>query len=240
MDDTELLQEAHDLFSQRDMQQNWVVKQLIHSILWSKQKRPGNGSLEDAHTCIVSNPGLIHDLLELLSWMMRNKPPISAVRLPYLESLSLHASYTRDQVFISAGKGTFEKPYFTQSGVLHIPEKKLDIFFADINKSEADYSPSTMYKDYAVTEKLFHWQSMSTTSDSSPTAQRYIHHAEKGYTPLLFMRESRTDDAGITRPYVFAGPLQYVKHEGSNPVNFIWELSYPLPERVLQWARRVS
>lgn len=28
--------------------------------------------------------------------------------------------------------------------------------------------------------KVFHWQSPSTTSDNSPTEQRYVHHREKG------------------------------------------------------------
>ena len=58
--------------------------------------------------------------------------------------------------------------------MLHISEKKLDVFFADINKSESDFSPTTMYEDYAVTDRLFHWQSQSQTSETSSVGQRYV------------------------------------------------------------------
>ena len=33
-----------------------------------------------------------------------------------------------------------------------------------MNKSEKDFSPSTMYEDYAINDKLFHWQSQSQDS----------------------------------------------------------------------------
>jgi len=31
-------------------------------------------------------------------------------------------------------------------------------FRLTLNKSEKDYSPSTMYQDYSINEELFHWQ----------------------------------------------------------------------------------
>ncbi|OLN27466.1 Helicase, C-terminal:Type III restriction enzyme, res subunit:DEAD/DEAH box helicase, N-terminal [Desulfosporosinus metallidurans] len=42
-----------------------------------------------------------------------------------------------------------------------------------LNKSEKDYSPSTMYQDYSINEELFHWQSQSRTTVESLTGQRY-------------------------------------------------------------------
>jgi len=31
--------------------------------------------------------------------------------------------------------------------ILHVPGRKLDLFFAEINKNEVDFSPTTMYED---------------------------------------------------------------------------------------------
>lgn len=95
-------------------------------------------------------------------------------------------------------------------------------------------------KDYALTDRLFHWQSQSQTSDSSVTGQRYINHREQGYTPLLFIRDRKKLANRLTSPYLFAGPLRYRSHEGSRPISIIWELEHPLPARVLAWARRVA
>ena len=58
--------------------------------------------------------------------------------------------------------------------------KKLDIFFITLNKSDKDFSPSTLYEDYAINERLFHWQTQSKTSIESPTGQRYINHLKTG------------------------------------------------------------
>lgn len=50
--------------------------------------------------------------------------------------------------------------------------KKVDLFFVTLNKSDKDYSPTTMYNDYSINDTLFHWQSQSTTSRESKTGQR--------------------------------------------------------------------
>ena len=50
-----------------------------------------------------------------------------------------------------------------------------------------------MYQDYSINESLFHWQSQSTTSDSSPTGQRYQNHRRQGGKVLLFVRESKQE-----------------------------------------------
>ena len=142
---------------------------------------------------------------------------------------------------LALGLGSFERPKLSLEGVLHIPERKIDIFFADINKSEADFSPTTMYEDYALTDRLFHWQSQSGTSDTSPVGQRYIRHESQGYTPLLFIRERNKLANGLTAPYLFTGALRYSRHEGSKPMSIVWELTdAPLPARILSWARRAG
>ncbi len=92
----------------------------------------------------------------------------------------------------------------------------------------------------AVTDRFFHWQSQSQTSDSSPVGRRYIEHQAQGFTPILFIRDRKRLSNGLTSPYIFAGPLRYHKHEGSKPITFIWELEHALPAKALSWARRVG
>lgn len=240
MDDTFLIKEMLDLISlDNKLFEPSLSEILFHSLLWGKNGKPENGMI-GAQEFLNDHLGLKHDLRELLEWLMKNKTPTVSHKLSDLtEPLNLHCSYSREQILLSLGQGRFEKPYSSKEGVLHIPDKKLDVFFADINKSEADFSPTTMYDDYAITEKLFHWQSQSGTGENTETGRRYIEHQKRGYKPLLFIREQKKRD-GLTLPYFFAGPLKYRKHEGSKPISFIWELECPLPAKALSWARRIN
>ena len=108
-----------------------------------------------------------------------------------------------------------------------------DAFLITLKKSDRDYSPTTMYRDFALSPSLFHWESQSTTSSTSPTGQRYIHHRERGSHILLFVRQAKTNALG-TSPYVFLGPADYVSHEGDRPMAITWRLRQPMPTEVYQ------
>lgn len=79
------------------------------------------------------------------------------------------------------GKHTEQKRSSFRKGVLYLAEKKLDVFFVTLNKFEKDYSTSTMYQDYSINEKLFHWQSQSRTTEKSQTGQRYLNQVASHY-----------------------------------------------------------
>lgn len=239
MDDTKLIGLAREAVLTGSTEPS-LTQALLHSVLWGSSK-PEQWTLEQTLHFINERTGLVHDLVELLGWLMEHRTPLPEKQFEKLTGpLTLHASYTREQVLLALELSTFEKPRSSREGVLHVPARKLDVFFADIDKSEADFSPTTLYEDYAITERLFHWQSQSQTSALSPVGARYIHHKERGYTPILFIRQRNHLSSGLTAPYVFVGPLQYRKHEGSKPISFIWELECALPARVLAWARRVG
>lgn len=110
----------------------------------------------------------------------------------------------------------------------------MDAFFITLNKTEDSYSPTTMYEDYAISDRLFHWQSQSTTSIDSKTGHRYVKHREMGYTPLLFAREHRHLPSGLAAPYCFLGPAEHVRHEGSRPISIVWKLEHAMPARLLR------
>ena len=128
-----------------------------------------------------ANPTLRDELRELLAYQLgcidSVAPPLE---LPFACPLTLHASYTRDEVLAALGHWTRGEQPEMREGVLHLPELRADVFFVTLQKTEKDYSPTTMYQDYAINERLFHWQSQSTTSADSPTGRRYVEHAERG------------------------------------------------------------
>lgn len=185
--------------------------------------------------------GALHDeLLQLLEVANQRSstlggPSILAPHIP----LTLHARYARQEIVAALGVGEGIKPKVTQGGILWAAGEECDVFFVDLHKSEKDYSPTTMYHDYAISRDLFHWESQSRQTPGQPTVQRYINHRDRGSQVLLFVRERRTFELG-TQPYTFLGPVNYVTHEGERPVAFTWRLSFPMPEALFEVARSVA
>jgi hypothetical protein len=162
------------------------------------------------------------------------------IPLPFLCPLELHAAYTRDEILAGMGHWTFDRQPEMREGVLHLPQLNCDAFLFTLHKSERDYSPTTMYEDYALSDSLIHWQSQSTTSVDSPTGQRYIHHRQAGHEILLFCREYRKSRMGLSSPFYFIGPAEYVSHEGSRPISVTWRLKYSLPAKLYRRMARLA
>ncbi|HIZ97041.1 MAG TPA: DUF3427 domain-containing protein [Candidatus Janibacter merdipullorum] len=156
--------------------------------------------------------------------------------------LRVHARYTREEAVTALRYATVDgrAPNSFREGVLHSPAIPADAFFITLKKSEADYSPTTMYRDFAISPTKFHWESQSSTSVASATGQRYIHHAERGNHILLFSRESKATDFGSGAPYVFLGPATYESHKGERPIAFTWQLHTPLPQSIYLTAAAAS
>ena len=94
----------------------------------------------------------------------------------------LHARYTRDEALLALGDGSFEKPPTSREGVRWLSDITTDVLFVTLRKSERHYSPSTRYRDFALSSRLFHWESQSTTSADSPTGRRYAAATRTGPT----------------------------------------------------------
>lgn len=137
--------------------------------------------------------------------------------------LQVHARYQREEIL--AALDFPRMPNSFREGVWYSTEHNVDAFFITLKKSEADYSPTTMYADYPISPDLFHWESQSTTSVQSPTGQRYINGTS---TVLLFVRHEQKDDFG-TSPYLFLGPAMYVSHTGDRPIAITWKLKTAMP-----------
>lgn len=112
-------------------------------------------------------------------------------------------------------------PGALREGVKWVESERADIFFVTIVKSEQHYSPTTMYADRAITDRLFQWESQSTTSSASPTGQRYINPVSRGSTVHLFVRWSKNPDGDLgAPPYLHAGPMTYESHTATGRCGF--------------------
>lgn len=212
--------------------------QMFYITVWGKAVEDWNSDeVLDNFYALADSPRMLGELIELLEHKYNKIDFIDeAVDLGFECPLDLHCTYTRDQLLVAMD---FMKPNTVREGVKWLPEKETDVFFITLNKSDKDYSPTTMYNDYSINEILFHWQSQSTTADTSTTGQRYIHHKERGSKVLLFVREFKNDTFGNTAPYTFLGTANYVKHNGSKPMNVTWKLDKPIPAKYLKKTNKL-
>jgi hypothetical protein len=151
--------------------------------------------------------------------------------------LQVHATYTREEILAGFGASTVTSPLPLQTGVYWHEPTRTDIFFITLHKTEKHYSPTTLYRDYAISDRLFHWESQATTAAASAVGQRYINHEAMGTNVVLFVRSSRTDLTGRTRPYFCAGRARFVEHRSERPMQITWELHDPLPGDVFSAFR---
>ena len=155
--------------------------------------------------------------------------------LPWAQPVPLrvHGRYSRAEVLAAfAAVDDRGAPRSHREGVLWHQPTATDLLFVTLRKSEALFSPTTRYRDLALGPSLFHWESQSTTTASSPTGQRYIHHAARGARVLLFVREQRRVDGrpgGVTEPFRCLGFASYESHEGERPMAIRWRLEREIP-----------
>lgn len=166
----------------------------------------------------------IAQVLELLSDQRR----LVTRPLPDLP-FQVHATYSRDE--ISAGLAQLRKGKLlrTQGGVYKDEQARADVLYVTLQKSEKEFTPTTLYNDYPISPSLFHWESQSVTRADSETGRRYQEHAARDWRIFLFVRESKSDERRLTRPYLFLGTARYRGHEGEKPMRITWELDQAMP-----------
>ena len=127
--------------------------------------------------------------------------------------LALHPN----KILAAFGIGEAAKPPEWREGVRWDEGSQTDLFAFTLDKSDGNFSPTTRYRDYAISPTLIHWESQSTTSSASPVGERYISHRTRGTNIVLFAR-LRTRD----RAFWCLGPASYASHEGERPIAFVW------------------
>ncbi|WP_188051153.1 DEAD/DEAH box helicase [Flavobacterium sp. GP15] len=212
---------------------------MLHYDVW--QSAAGFKSLEESINQIGKNKVLVKELIEVLEILTDkvNFKEIDIV-LPYQQPLKVHARYTRDQILAAFGDSSFEKKSSNREGVAFIENINSELLFVDLLKSEEDYSPTTMYDYYAISEILFHWQSQNQTRDDLGKGLTYINHQKLGKIILLFIREQSKNQFNNTMGYVFIGEAKFIESEGSKPMNIKWELNEPIPNYLWKESAKMS
>jgi hypothetical protein len=54
------------------------------------------------------------------------------------------------------GASTFQKQSSNREGLVNLESKNTELLLVTLEKTEENYSPTTMYNDYAISEKIFH------------------------------------------------------------------------------------
>lgn len=212
---------------------------MLHYDVW--QNGCNFSSLSESLQKIGENKMLVAEIIEIIEILIENIDfKELEIALPYIQPLKLHARYTRDQILTAFRLNTFGKKSSNREGVAENKELNTEILFVDLIKSEEDFSPTTMYNDYAVSELLFHWQSQNSAKPETGKGLSYIMHKELNKVILLFVREKAKDEYGNTMGYVFVGQANYKNSYGTKPMSINWELNEPLPHYLWKDSAKMS
>jgi len=214
-------------------------RQLVRMLVASVADRAINKtmSLEDACGIVWAHPQVRVELLDLLEVLAGGVDHLQQALVRHPEvPLQVHARYTRLEILAAFGIGEYAKVAPWQTGVYWAKDARADLFAFTLDKTTGQFSPTTRYRDYAISRDLIHWESQSATRADSETGRRYRQHEALGSSIMLFAR-LRSDD----RAFWFLGPANYVKHESEQPMAVTWRLNHSLPgDLFAQFAAAVA
>ncbi len=208
---------------------------MCHYDFWDKTgKQLGFDKITES-LAALKNIALQHELSEVITILIErldvnefDMPPVGNNKVDS-SPLSMHVRYPKEHILVAFGDSTFTKKSSSREGVLSIPDANTELLFVTLNKCEKQFSATTMYHDYAISPTLFHWQTQNSAKPSSGRGLGYIKQKENKKTFILFVREQAKDKNGRTMGFVNFGPVDFVKYEGSQPMNITWKLKHPMP-----------
>lgn len=194
-------------------------------------------TLEEAADLLRAHPQVLIELSELMEVLLERieHVPIALDTHPDVP-LYVHARYTRREILAAFSDTSTLKTPEWREGSRWVAEEGVDLLAFTLDKTIGHFSPTTRYRDYAITPELLHWESQSMTRAESPTGKRYQSHSSAGSIILPFARLSTEN-----RAFWLLGPAKYVSHEGERPMAITWRLQHPLPgDLYAQFAAAVS
>ena len=212
---------------------------LVYYRIWGdKGSNLGITSLDDAFRRLACNPSILSDLDEILAWA-EDSTEVSGLipELSYVCPLELHARYGGKEIQSVFGKANLETSGQTGVGVFHFPEFKTYVLLVTFQKTEKEFSPSTMYADYPISRELMHWESQANIAQHHMDGQNLIHHQERGYTILVFARDQKKRN-NVTVPFTYLGPVDMVSYESERPIKMVWRLRYSMPVEMFEDNRK--
>ena len=184
-----------------------------------------NALLDECILLLWQNPQVLKELSALFDFLTTKISHLatSFEAIPDVP-ISIHARYTRIEILAAFGRGDKAKTPTWREGVLWAENAKADLMVFTLDKTSGHFSPTTRYRDYAISRDLIHWESQATTRAGSNTGKRYQNHVKEGSKIMLFSRVNSDE-----RSFYFLGAANYVRHEYEMPMAITWKLDCPLP-----------
>ena len=211
----------------------------VYYRLWGdKGSNLGITSLEDAFYRLARNPSILADLDEILAWSQDTAEVSGQIpQLPYACPLELHAHYGGKEIQAVFGRANLETAGQTGVGLFHFADVKIYVLLVTFQKTEKEFSPSTMYADYPISRELMHWESQANTAQHHTDGQNLIRHQEREYTILVFARDQKKRN-NVTVPFTYLGPVDMVSYESDRPIKMVWRLRHPMTVEMFEDNRR--
>ena len=217
-----------------------ILARMLFFALW-----PNRGSFvnyEDGFRQLRRHEAVCDELRQLVAFSLDRARTLPQPLSGELGNIPLqsHATYRREELLAALGWANWERSARGNiTGVAWAESTRTDALMINLRKSERQFSPSTMYRDYAISPELFHWESQNATSTASPAGRRYLSHEGAGSHVLLFVREGPRDELGAA-PFTCLGQATYQDHRGERPIAITWRLERAMPAEIFRMSSVVA
>lgn len=212
-----------------DERENTFGVMLYYTLYTEKISKVGFHNIEEGISLLANYPLFIAELQELIDYLLANlETKTFSVGEGLPVALEQYGCYTREEIFAIFGRQTADKKMQgSVSGAFNIEEMNTELFFVTLNKSDKDFSPTTMYDDYVVNENQFHWKSKNTDTHQG-RGRRFVEQAKNKRKFLLFVREYKRDGFGNTCPFYCFGLVDYISSRDDKPMSIDWRMHQPI------------
>jgi len=215
---------------------------MAHYDFWQKPGKDfGFDSLEESLAALVRDDRLKTECIEVIEQRLDS---LDMEEIPmdigFPTALHVHARYTRDEILAAFGVYQFKKKPSFREGVVDVKSLNIELLLVTLQKTEAKFSPTTLYHDFAINERLFHWQSQNSARPDRGKGLAYVEHEKRGKRIILFVREQANDEYKRAMGFVNLGPVRLDSHSGSKPMDITWKLEEPIPPYLWNSAAKLS
>lgn len=186
------------------------------------------GSHADFLARLAAHPDACDELRELAD-VLQARTSLPGNRVPGLDDtpLCLHGAYQIREILTAVGWLTERRRSPFQAGVLPLTDRKVELLFVTLDKSEG-YHDEIAYRDFAISADKFHWQTQNSSGPDTMSGRRYLESPGNGWRFQLFVRPRKAS------PYRACGAVVIERCEGDRPMSIVWKLETALPMRLFR------
>jgi len=190
------------------------------------------GTQETCWRWLWEEPKRRQEIHDWLTWQ-HNRLDARGLPVTRLSTLRQFCSYDFKSIAWAQGRATWGKTDVFQGGVHRVGGQETACWnlYVTVRKSEQDYSRETLYRDWAISQEEFHWESPNDWVPDSQSGARFLKEIQSEIPVYLFVRELRRDRWGRTPPYLFLGPVTLIPDSlhGERPIAMRFRLLDRLP-----------